>query len=75
MEGMVCGFCRFREQPSPKQFRNERALERCCPEYVGGEHRQGLLSRPCEKFKMRSKGSESRMWQMTQTFIQRRRHR
>ena len=74
MEGMVCGFCRFREQPSPRAFRNEKDMEFCCPEYTAREGRQGLLSSPCPKFKMRKKGERSRMWQMTQTFLQQHRH-
>lgn len=75
MEGMVCGFCRFREQPSPKQFRNEKALQHCCPEYVSGGDRQPLLASPCDKFKTRKSGQDSRMWQMTQTFLHQHRHR
>ena len=74
MEGMVCGFCSFREQPSPKHFRNKEAMGYCCPEYLVGGQRQNLLEKSCEKFRMRKSGQASRMWQMTQALIQQRRN-
>lgn len=74
MEGMVCGFCRFREQRAPQRFRDRTTLSIGCPEYVDGQ-RVSLLAPPCDKFKLRKKGEESRMWQMTQAILRRQRGR